>query len=122
MLKGIDENGNLQNVNVSEDGAVKVQMEGAIGQTSNKEITLLCEVLTIGTTSTSKTINAKVTNIMIANYSESSEISISLGNKVMQVGANLALELTINLAVSSLNLTATEDNTKIQLVVKGVES
>lgn len=121
MLKGIDENGNLQNVNVSEDGAIKVQMRGIVEQTSDKEITLLSEILTVGTTSTSKTISKRITTIMVANYSETSDVSINIGQDNLQVGANLALELPINAEVTNLAITATEPNTKIQLVVKGVE-
>ena len=66
MLKGIDEKGNLQNVNVSEDGAVKVQMEGTVEQTIriSIEIAVISEILTVGTTSTSKSINRRVTTIM----------------------------------------------------------
>ena len=121
MLKGIDETGNLQNVNVSEDGAVKVQMEGTVEQTSDKEIAVISEILTVGTTSTSKSINRRVTTIMVANYSETSDVSMNIGEKVLQIGANLALELPINAEIANLGITATEDSTKIQLVVKGVE-
>ena len=121
MLKGIDEKGNLQNVNVSEDGAVKVQMEGTVEQTSDKEIAVISEILTVGTTSTSKSINRRVTTIMVANYSETSDVSMNIGEKVLQIGANLALELPINAEIANLGITATEDSTKIQLVGKGVE-
>lgn len=123
MLKGVDENGNLQNVFVSEEGALKVNLEGAVAteQTSDNEITILSEVLTVGTTATSKTINKKVTSIMVANYSETSDVSIVVGENTLQVGANLALELPINEQISNLSITAPEDSTKIQLVVKGVE-
>ena len=121
MLKGIDENGNLQNVFVSEDGTLKVNLEGTVEQTSDKEITILSEILTVGTTATSKTINKKVTSIMVANYSETSDTTITIGNNEFDVGANLALELPMNEQISSFNITATEDDTKIQLVVKGVE-
>ena len=123
MLKGVDENGNLQNVYVSEEGALKVNLEGAVAteQTSDNEITILSEVLTVGTTATSKTINKKVTSIMVANYSETSDVSIAVGENTLQVGTNLALELPMNEQISNLSITATEDSTKIQLVVKGVE-
>lgn len=121
MLKGIDEKGNLQNVFVDEDGALKMKIEGMIEQTSDKEITLLSEILNIGTTATSKVINKKITSIMIANYSDTSDVSVQIGENTLKVGANLALELPLNIQVSNLNVTATEDNTKIQLVVKGVE-
>ena len=121
MLKGIDENGNLQNVFVSADGTLKVNLEGTVEQTSDKEITILSEILTVGTTVTNKTINKNVTSIMVANYSETSDITIIIGNDEFDVGTNLAIELPINISISVLSITATEDNTKIQLVVKGVE-
>ena len=123
MLKGVDENGNLQNVYVSEEGALRVNLEGAVAteQTSDKEITILSEIVTVGTTATSKTINKKVTSIMVANYSETSDVSIAVGESTLQVGANLAVELPFNADISALSITATEDSTKIQLVVKGVE-
>lgn len=121
MLKGVDEKGNLQNVFVDDNGALKVILEGAVEQTSDKERTVLSEVLTVGTTPTSKPINKKVTSIMVANYSETSDVSILVGNDTLKFGANLALELPMNVDIGNLSITATEDNTKIQLVVKGVE-
>lgn len=121
MLKGIDENGNLQNVLVSEEGAVKVTINDEGGQGSDKESTLLSEILTVGITVTTKTVNKKVTSIMVANYSETADITIAIGEQDFQVGANLALEFPINSNVSTLNITATEASTKMQLVVKGVE-
>lgn len=116
MLKGIDENGNLQNVYVDEEGALKVKLEE-----ENDKTTLLTDILIVGTTATSKKINKKVTSVMVANYSETSDVSIAIGDNTLKVGANLALELPINKQITSLSITATEDNTKVQLVVKGVE-
>lgn len=129
MLRGVDENGNLQNVNVSEDGAVSVKLEGASineqGEMSvkveDKEVTLLSEVLVVGTTATEKAINKKVTSIMAANYSETSDITITIGDKNYQLGANLALEFPINAEITNISIVATEASTKMQLVVKGVE-
>lgn len=116
MLKGIDENGNLQNVFVSEDGAVKVKLSGE--STDNKtEKTILANVFTVGTTSTAIEINQKISNIMVANYSETADVTI---NNEYKVGPNLAIELPINADIGSLNIISTEDSTKIQLVVKGV--
>lgn len=114
MLKGIDENGILQNVCVSEDGAVKVMLDD---ESSTKEKTILSNIITIGTTPTVLEIKQKVSSIMIANYSETADITI---NSEYKVGANLAVELPINSHVDSISITSTEDNTKIQLVVKGV--
>lgn len=113
MLKGIDENGILQNVCVSEDGAVKVMLND---ESSTKEKTILSNVITVGTTPTVLEIDQNVSSIMIANYSEA-DITI---NSEYKIGANLAVELPINAQIANLNISSTEDNTKIQIVVKGV--
>lgn len=118
MVKVIDEKDEMKNLKVDENGNLKVKIvseEG--GQTEEKEVTLLSELLTVGTTATTKAINKKVTGIMIANYSEIASVTID----TFVIGSNLALELPINEQITNLSITATEDSTKIQLVVKGVE-
>lgn len=121
MLKGIDKNEELKNVRLSEEGYLEVKIVGTVEQNSDKEYTLKSQILNVGTTATSFEINKKITDIMVANYSETSNVSITVEEETLQVGSNLALELPINKQVNSLSVTATEDNTKIQLVVKGVE-
>lgn len=146
MLQGITEKGELKNVIVTEDGAiktasggtdvvkstvenlnldengtVKVAIDGFVEQTSDREVVLNSSVLTIGTEATTIDLNKKVTNIMVANYSETADVTINTGNSNLQVGASLALELPINLEITTLSITSTEADTKIQLVVKGVE-
>lgn len=126
MLKGITENGEMKNVRVNNDGALKVALESneeGIKTTSNqdREITLVASVLSVGTDAQSIVVNKKVTSIMVANYSETADITLNTGEKDLQIGANLALELPVNLQVENLTLTSTEADTKIQLVVKGVE-
>ena len=126
MLKGITENGEMKNLKLNDNGAVKVSIEegeNGINTTSNKdrEITLNASVLNIGTEETTIVVNKKVTSIMVANYSETADITLNAGGTDLQVGANLALELPVNLQVENLSITSTEANTKIQLVVKGVE-
>lgn len=126
MLKGITENGEMKNLKLNDNGAVKVSIEegeNGINTTSNKdrEITLNASILNIGTEATSIVVNKKVTSIMVANYSETADITLNAGGTDLQVGANLALELPVNLQVENLSITSTEANTKIQLVVKGVE-
>lgn len=115
MLKGIDENGNLQNVFVSEDGALKVKVDGE--ENVKKETTLLSNIITVGTTATTIEVNSNISSIMVANYSETADITI---NEEYKAGANLAVELPINSLLENLSIKSTEDNTKIQLVVKGV--
>ena len=126
MLKGITENGEMKNLKLNDNGAVKVSIEegeNGINTTSNKdrEITLNASILNIGTEATSIVVNKKVTSIMVANYSETADITLNAGGTDLQVGANLALELPVNLQVENLSITSTEADTKIQLVVKGVE-
>ncbi len=126
MLKGITENGEMKNVKLSENGAMKVELEvskGGLETTSSKdrEITLIASVLSIGTEEQSIVVNKKVTSIMVANYSETADITLNAGGTDLQIGANLALELPVNLQVENLTIVSTEADTKIQLVVKGVE-
>lgn len=126
MLKGITENGEMKNVKLSENGAMKVELEvskGGLETTSSKdrEITLIASVLSIGTDEQSIVVNKKVTSIMVANYSETADITLNAGGTDLQIGANLALELPVNLQVENLTIVSTEADTKIQLVVKGVE-
>jgi hypothetical protein len=126
MLKGITENGEMKNVKLSENGAMKVELEvskGGLETTSSKdrEITLIASVLSIGTEEQSIVVNKKVTSIMAANYSETADITLNAGGTDLQIGANLALELPVNLQVENLTIVSTEADTKIQLVVKGVE-
>ena len=136
MLQGINDKGELKNVKVNDDGsiktsssnvktnengAVKVVVDGQIQQTSDREIVLNSSVLTIGIEATEVEVNKKVTNIMVANYSETADITINTGSTTLQVGANLALDLPINMDISTLSITSTENDTKIQLVIKGVE-
>lgn len=117
MLVGITENGNLKNVKVSEEGELLVQ-EG--GTSRNSENTLYCNVLTIGTEATNIDINKKVTSIMVANYSDNADITITNGATSYLVGSNLALELPINTDVENLNVSSTVTDTKVQIVIKGV--
>lgn len=124
MLVGITENGEIKNVKVNEEGEMKVAMDGEVIQTSSiqdREVVLNSSVLTIGTEESIISVGKKVTSIMIANYSETADITVNTGFSNLQVGANLALELPVNLEVQNLTITSTEDDAKIQLVVKGVE-
>lgn len=140
MLKAINENGEMKNLVTNEDGILKVEVinEGESGGGNNntvvtntdqnpvpiknveKEYTIKSDILTVGTTATSVAINQKVVGIMAANYSDEADITINTGSQDLKVGANLAVELPINIDIASLSITATADNTKMQLIVKGV--
>lgn len=124
MLVGVNKKGEMKNVVLGEDGSIPVNVgnvELPVQQTSDKEITLNSSIQTLSTEETSIAIGKKVTMIMIANYSETSDVTMKIGEKTYQVGATLALELPMNIKIDNLILTATEANTKIQLVVKGIE-
>lgn len=112
-------------VNISNNEPVPVSIDDdveiKVTQTSDKEVTLNSSIQTLSTTATTIAINNKVTLIMIANYSEEADVTIAVGNKTYQVGASLALELPMNEEITSLSLTATAADTKVQLVVKGVD-
>lgn len=119
MLKAIDEKGELRNVKTNEDGALKVFMEEGTYQ-DKIENTLICNILSVGTEATSIPVGKKITGIMIANYSETADVTINDGFTDYIVGAGVALELPINEQVENILVTAGAADTKIQLVVKGV--
>lgn len=124
MLIGITEKGEVKNVKVNEDGEMKIALEDEVLETSSiqdREVVLNSSILIIGTNTTTITIGKKVTSIMIANYSETADITINTGSSNLQIGSNLALELPVNLEIEKLSITSTETDTKIQLVIKGVK-
>ena len=104
----------MGNMPTSENGNVKVEME-------ESETTLKAEVLEVGTEPTTVEIGKKVTGISIANYSETASIIANIGGEDWTIGSNLAVDLSINKDVENLSLSSTEEATKIQYVVKGVE-
>lgn len=121
MITGIDKKGEMKNVILNDDGSIPVKIEGEIQQTSDKEITLNASIQTLSTEETSIAVEKKVTMIMIANYSDTSDVSVVVDSKTYQVGAGLALELPMNTVIDNITLTATDADTKIQLVIKGIE-
>lgn len=119
MLKAITENDELVNVKATKEGKLLVD----VGKEESKEIetTLNASIQTVGTTATSIAINKKVTNIEIANYSETADITVIIGDLSAVIGANIATTLVVNKDVTNISLTSTETDTKVQLIVKGVE-
>ena len=141
MLKGIDENGNMRNIKVTEDGAVVVvQNGGSVSETTPVEIqnenpipvngnvtvnndvtTLSAGVLTLSSTAQTILVNKKVTELSIANYSETADVTITIGQTSYVVGSNIAVDIPINKTITSIGLTSTEADTKVQYIVKGEE-
>lgn len=103
-------------VNNTTDSPLPVSVQG-----QEVETTLNASVQTVGATATTIAINKKVTQVDIANYSETANITIALGEINAVIGANIATTLKINKQVDNITLTSTEEGTNVQLVVSGVE-
>ena len=123
MIKAITENDELVNVKATKDGKLLVDMGEGSGEGTTQEVetTLNATVQTVGTTATTVAINKKVTSIDIANYSETANITLTAGDVNATIGANIATTLVINKDITNISLTSTETDTKVQLIVKGVE-
>lgn len=118
MMVGVDSNGKYQEVKTNEDGNLEVVIAG---EDTGTETTLSASIQTVGTTATSLSINKKVTSIDIANYSETANVTVGIGNASYVIGANIATTLVINKDVTNISLTSTEADTTVQIIVKGVE-
>ncbi len=147
MLRGFTDNGELKDIKVTENGELKVAMEGGgetqetiiANTTSNpvpvnitnkqeeqKEKVGLCNIFTCGTNPRSLTVNDYISSIDIANYSDTAAVIIELRDEELSlistftIGSNIATTLPINQEVFNIRYMSTEDNTKFQLIVKGV--
>lgn len=118
MLKGFTKNGELINVLVSDEG--KLLVEGA-GESSGKETTLNASIETVGIEPTVLNISKKVTSIDIANYSNTADITIGIGRKSFVIGNNIATTIAINTEIINIVLSSTENDSKVQIIIKGVE-
>ncbi len=128
MITGIDENGNLRNVKVSEEGELLVKVGGNSGEqeqekviTESNETTLYANILTLNTEEQTIGVNKKVTEISIANYSETANVLLSVDEENYVVAPNLAIDLPINKSVGIIGLSSTEADTKVQYIIKGEE-
>lgn len=125
MLKALNDNDEMTNLRVSNTGALKVELQkdssGQEPEESKMETTLSANVQTIGTESTTISINKKVTELDIANFSDTANITIVIGTLNAVIGSNIATTLKINKDVNNISLSSTEANTKVQVIVKGEE-
>lgn len=119
MMIGKDNNGEYQEVRVNENGNLAVVISD--GSAVATETTLNASIQTVGTTASSISINKKVTSIDIANYSESANVTVGIGNASYVIGSNIATTLVINKDVTTISLQSTAADTLVQIVVKGVE-
>lgn len=116
MLKGFDKNGNIQNVILNEDGSIPIQMSNG-----GSEKVLNASIVFLSTEEHIIALNKNITEISIANYSDTANITMTIGSNNYQIGAGLAIDLPVNEVVELIALVSTEADTKTQLVIKGVE-
>ena len=107
-----------QSINVGNTNQNPVPVN--ITNTQEVETTLNASIQTVGTTASTVAINKKVTTIDVANYSETADVTITIGNLAAVIGCGIATTLTINANVTNISLQSTEADTKVQIVVKGV--
>ena len=119
MIKAITENDELVNVKATEDGKLLVNMGDETG--TETERTLNASVQNVGTEATTIAINKKVTQIDIANYSDAADVTLTAGGISAVIGRNIATTIKINKQVDNISLVSTAADTKVQLVVSGVE-
>ena len=104
------------NVAINNTNAIPINGNVTI---NNSETTLYAGVMTVGTEAQTIGVSQKVTQISVANYSDTSDISIDVDGTSYIIGANIAIDLPINKVVGTIGLSATEVDTKVQYVVKG---
>ena len=120
QMRGTTDDGEVRNVRTDNNGNLKVVMEGG-GNTEKPETVLASAVATIGTTASSISVNGNVTTISVANYSEEADVTLTIGQKSIVVGANIATDIPVNEEVTSISIVATAADTKVYYVIKGKE-
>ena len=145
MLKGFTEKGELKDVKVTENGELLTKSEGTqssniqnteenpvpvkivtgdrveVVQTSDQEVVLNASIVMLSEEPQEIVLGKKVTVISIANYSDTADITMNIGEKTYQIGAGLAIDFPINSTTENISLVSTAVDTKTQLVIKGVE-
>lgn len=119
QLQGQAPDGSLKNYRTDANGNLMVSVAGG-GQTGSKDKVIASGVVTAGTTATSVSINANVTTIEVANYAEEADVTITIGQESVVIGANIATDIPINAEVTSMSIAATAADTKVYYLVKGV--
>lgn len=119
MIKALNSKDELVNVRATDKGELMVSGSGSGGGSlSSNEITLLANILTIDTEVSNISINKKVTSIDVANYSDSANVTLTIGNLNAVIGSSVATSLPINQLIDAISIVSSEDNTKVQLIVK----
>lgn len=107
---------------VGDNGGVMVELADGSLPIVNKPTTLYANVLTANTEEQTIGVNKEVTEIYIANYSDTASVTVSAANKNYTIGPNMAVDLTINKVVTNVGISATAADTKVQYVIKGVDT
>lgn len=107
---------------VGDNGGVMVELADGSLPTANKPTTLYANVITANTEEQTIGVNKEVTEIYIANYSDTASVTVSAANKNYVIGPSMAVDLTINKTVTNVGIAATAADTKVQYVIKGVDT
>ena len=119
QIQGVTANGEIRNIKTDEKGNVMTsQAVGESGASINEVTTLRCEVIE---EEKIITINKYITEISVANYSTENDITLTIDETEHTIGANVAFDIPVNKDVTNITIEGTEDDIKLQLVVKGVE-
>lgn len=102
---------------VGDNGGVMVELaDGSL------PTTLYANVITANTEEQTIGVNKEVTEIYIANYSDTASVAVSAANKNYVIGPSMAVDLAINKTVTNVGIAATAADTKVQYVIKGVDT
>lgn len=113
-------NHEIRNVKTDANGNVMVAVAG--GGATESETTLFANIMELTTDEKTVGVNAKVTTISVANYSETANVTVTAGaDKSFVVGPNIATDLPVNADVDNVGFTSTEAGSKVQYVIKGVK-
>ena len=107
---------------VGDNGGVMVELADGSLPTVNKPTTLYANVITANTEEQTIGVNKEVTEIYIANYSDTASVTVSAAEKNYTIGPSMAVDLTINKVVTNVGISATAADTQVQYVIKGVDT
>ena len=121
QMQGVDNQGNLKNLKVGATGALLVEDANSGEATEKIRKTIACDKAVVGTTATSIAVNKYVSQIKIANYSETASLCVVINNNTYNINSNIVVEIFINANVTDISITSSEDNTAIQYLIESEE-
>lgn len=117
QMQGEGPDGSIKNLKTNEKGELIVVSSKGGAITSNEKV-LMSGNIVLGTEEQVIDVNANVTSIMAANYAESADVVMEVGEQSILVGANIATEFPINEEVTTITLSATAAETKLYYIIK----